>query len=50
MKKLIYKVTEGGKMEHVEFITNRTPQWTEEQYSRHRYNVAMELISNEETE
>jgi hypothetical protein len=50
MRKLIYKVTKGGMSEQIEFITDRTPQWTEAQYTRHRYTTVMELISNEEAE
>jgi hypothetical protein len=34
----------------VEFITDRTPLWTEQQYLRHRGGYKMELISDEETE
>jgi hypothetical protein len=48
MRKLIYKVTEGSKTEHVEFTTDRTSDWTIEQYTRNRNPLTMELISNEE--
>jgi len=50
MKKLIYKITEDDKQYSLEFITDRTPEWTEQQYTRHRINCKMELISNETTE
>jgi len=50
MRKLTYKIIEETKTYHLEFITNRTPQWTEQQYLRHRGNAKMELISDEETE
>ena len=50
MKKLIYKITEDDKQYSLEFITDRTPEWTEQQYTRHRINCRMELISNETTE
>jgi len=51
MRKLVYKVTEPSKKPYgLEFITDRTPQWTEHQYTRHRPNCVMELISNETTE
>jgi hypothetical protein len=43
-------VTEDGNVERVEFTTDRTTKWTEEQYSRHRNSPIMELISNEEAE
>ena len=48
MRKLTYLVTEEGpqsqKIYSLEFITDRTPQWTEQQYLRHRSNTKMELI------
>lgn len=50
MKKLIYKITEDDKQYSLEFITDRTTEWTEQQYTRHRINCKMELISNETTE
>ena len=54
MRKLTYKVVEETKNSqthtHIEFITDRTPEWTEEQYLRNRSNTTMELISNEEAE
>ena len=51
MRKLIYKITELNEEPYrLEFITDRTPEWTEEQFTRHRINCKMELISNETTE
>jgi hypothetical protein len=51
MRKLVYKITESrGNPYKLEFITDRTPQWTEQQYTRHRPGCIMELISNETTE
>ena len=51
MRKLVYKITESrNEPYHIEFITDRTPSWTEEQYQRHRNHIVMELISDEETE
>ena len=50
MRKLIYKITEESNTYGLEFITDRTPEWTEQQYIRHRSNITMELISNETTE
>ena len=54
MRKLTYLITEEGeqsqKIYSLEFITDRTPQWTEQQYLRHRSNTKMQLISDEETE
>ena len=54
MRKLVYKITEeksqSQSIYHIEFITDRTPEWTEQQYLRHRSNTLMELVSDEETE
>ena len=50
MRKLTYKITELSNTYGLEFITDRTPEWTEQQYIRHRSNITMELISNETTE
>lgn len=51
MRKLIYKITELNEEPYgLEFITDRSPKWTEEQFTRHRINCKMELISNETTE
>ena len=50
MRKLTYLIVEGDKTFGLEFITDRTPQWTESQYMRHRRGITMELISDEETE
>jgi len=50
MRKLIYNVTDGDERYTLEFITDRTPEWTEQQYTRHRINCRMELIKNETTE
>ena len=54
MRKLVYKITEeksqSQSIYHIEFITDRTPEWTESQYLRHRNNTIMELVSDEETE
>jgi|TARA_Y100000389_G_scaffold143838_1_gene142161 hypothetical protein len=49
MRKLIYKIIEQSNTYGLEFITDRTPQWTEKQYIRHRSNITMQLVSNEET-
>ncbi len=53
MRKLTYKITEETEttqnIYYVEFDTDRTPEWTEEQYLRHRRNAKMELVSDEET-
>ena len=50
MRKLVYRVTEPNEKPYgLEFITDRTPEWTEQQYTRHRPNCVMELTSNETT-
>ena len=49
MKKLTYLITEGDETYGMEFITDRTPQWTEQQYMRNR-NCTMTLIGEESTE
>jgi len=54
MRKLTFQIkTEGEQSqthEFKEFITDRTVDWTIEQYSRNREPLTMELISNEATE
>ena len=54
MRKLVYKIIEeksqSQSIYHIEFITDRTTEWTEKQYLRHRSNTIMELTSDEETE
>ena len=49
MRKLTYKITEVSNTYGLEFITDRTSEWTEKQYLRHRSNIKMELISDETT-
>jgi hypothetical protein len=50
MRKLTYFILEDGRPYGLEFITDRTPNWTEKQYQRHRTHIVMELVSDEETE
>ena len=49
MRKLIFKIEDNASSKQIEFITDRTPEWTEEQYTRNREPLTMELISNEAT-
>ena len=53
MRKLLFKIREETEnsqtTKFVEFITDRTPIWTESQYLRNRTNT-MELVGDEETE
>ena len=54
MRKLRYRIQEETENSQtnkfIEFVTDRTPQWTEKQYLRNRSNTTMELVSNEEAE
>ena len=54
MRKLRYIIQEETENSQtnkfIEFVTDRTPQWTEKQYLRNRINTTMELVSDEETE
>ena len=49
MRKLIFKIEDNTSSKQIEFITDGTPEWTEEQYTRNREPLTMELISNEAT-
>ena len=49
MRKLTFKIAEGDELYQMEFITDRTPEWTIEQYTRQR-NCTMKLIGDEPTE
>jgi len=49
MRKLIFKIEDNTSSKQIEFVTDRTPEWTEEQYTRNREPLTMELISNEAT-
>ena len=52
MRKLRYRIQEETENSQtnkfIEFVTDRTPQWTEKQYLRNRRNSTMKLVSNEE--
>lgn len=50
MRKLIFELKEGDKISHMEFITDRTPGWTVQQYLRNRLSTVMTLISNNTTD
>ena len=39
MNKLTYIITEGDETIAMEFITDRTANWTEQQYLRHRTDL-----------
>jgi hypothetical protein len=50
MRKIIFKIEDNTSSKEIEFITDRTTEWTEEQYTRNREPLTLELISDEETE
>jgi|TARA_B110000914_G_scaffold202912_1_gene196210 hypothetical protein len=50
MRKITFKIEDSTSTKNIEFITDRTVEWTEEQYSRNREPLTMELISDEATE
>ena len=50
MNKLTYLITEGDETYSMEFITDRTASWTEQQYLRNRTNCTMNLIAEEPTD
>ena len=50
MNKLTYIITEGDETIAMEFITDRTAHWTEQQYKRHRSDCNMNLIAEEVTD
>ena len=51
MRKLVFLITEQNEAPKViEFITDRSPEWTIEQYGRNRLPLQMELIKDEESE
>tara|TARA_B110000503_G_scaffold16741_1_gene23900 strand:- start:146 stop:325 length:180 start_codon:yes stop_codon:yes gene_type:complete len=49
MRKITFKIEDTTSSKNIEFITDRTSEWTEEQYYRNRKPLTMELISDEET-
>lgn len=50
MRKLIFEIKKGNEVSHMEFITDRTPGWTIQQYLRNRSDIVMTLISNNTTD
>jgi hypothetical protein len=50
MRKITFKIEDSTSSKNIEFITDRTTEWTMEQYSRNREPLTMELISDEATE
>ena len=52
MRKLTYVITEGDKEPaySMVFITDRTSEWTEQQYQRHRKDCIMVLVDDVPTD
>jgi len=50
--KQTFKVVESGPqhetIQHITVVTDRTPEWTIDQYLRNRANTTMTLVSQEE--
>ena len=47
MRRLVFEIKKDNEISHMEFITDRTPGWTVQQYLRNRPGLDMTLISNE---
>ena len=50
MRRLVFEIKKGNEISHMEFITDRTPGWTIQQYLRNRLGAVMTLISNNTTD
>ena len=50
MKKLIFEIKKDNEISYMEFITDRTPGWTVQQYLRNRVGTVMTLILNTNTD
>tara|TARA_B100002019_G_C20874075_1_gene405426 strand:+ start:172 stop:372 length:201 start_codon:yes stop_codon:yes gene_type:complete len=50
MKRLVFEIKKDNEISHMEFITDRTPAWTIQQYLRNRPDTVMTLISNGSTD
>ena len=49
MRKITFKIEEGSTTKNVEFITDRTADWTMEQYQRNKEPMKMVVIDDSET-
>ena len=49
MRKITFKIEEGSTTKNVEFITDRTAEWTMEQYQRNKEPMKMVVIDDSET-
>lgn len=50
MRRLVFEIKKDNEISHMEFITDRTPAWTIQQYLRNRSDIVMTLISNNTTD
>ena len=50
MRRLVFEIKKGNEISHMEFITDRTPGWTIQQYLRNRSDTVMTLISSDTTD
>ena len=50
MRRLVFEIKKDNEISHMEFITDRTPAWTVQQYLRNRSDIVMTLISNNTTD
>ena len=50
MRRLVFEIKKGNEISHMEFITDRTPGWTIQQYLRNRFDIVMTLISSDTTD
>lgn len=50
MRRLVFEIKKDNEISHMEFITDRTPAWTIQQYLRNRPDTVMTLISNGSTD
>mgnify|MGYP000116522833 FL=1 len=49
MRKITFKIEEGSTTKNVEFITDRTAEWTMEQYQRNKEPMKMVVIDDSVT-
>ena len=50
MRRLVFEIKKDNEISHMEFITDRTPGWTIQQYLRNRSDIEMTLISSDTTD
>ena len=50
MRRLVFEIKKDNEISYMEFITDRTPAWTIQQYHRNRTDTVMTLISSNTTD